>query len=210
MVLLCGFPSQELQNAFFISFSSNLVGTLMLQPVPSHIPAFTPPTWVFLFSFGCPFLCLNRSAYRRLILFIHAHRRAHQVWAAAFWLPRSQGQSWIRPSSGFACCLVPVGVVERRVLLLGREALRSRHQAGGWEIRVGSKIWLLMEGEGCRWVVAQPCSCGDIRTGAPQAPPERGWSLGTAHAAADGGIHSPPAPSTLRCSGPVAAQASQS
>ena len=98
---------------------------------------------------------------------------------------------------------MPVRVLERGMLLhkcplLTWEAMGSSHQAGGWEIRVSSKIWFLMEGEWCWWVVVQPWSCGDIRMGAPQAPPKCGRRLWTAHAAAAGGIHLLPVLSTLQ------------
>lgn len=110
---------------------------------------------------------------------------------------------------------MPFRVLERGVLLhkcplLTWEAMGSSHQAGGWEIRVRSKIWFLMEGEWCRRVVVQPWSCGDIHMGAPQAPPKWGRRLWTAHAAAAGGIHLLPILSALQCSWLVMTQASKS
>lgn len=110
---------------------------------------------------------------------------------------------------------MPVRVLERGMLLhkcplLVWEAVGSSHQAGGWEIRISSKVWLLMEGEWCWWAVVQPWRCSDIHVGAPQAPPEWGRRLWTAHAAAAGGIHVLPILFTHRCWWPVIAQASKS
>lgn len=193
----------------------NLTGALTPQPVLPHNPNFISPTWVFFFPLGWLFLSLIYRVYRYLVIFIRTHCRTHWIWAAAFWLPRTQGQSWIQSSSGLSCCKLPVRGLERGMLLhkcplLTWEAVGTSHQAGGWKIRVSSKIWFLMKGEWCWWVVVQPWNGGDISMRAPQTPPERGRRLWAAHAAAAGGIHLLPILPTLQCSWLVRAQASNS